>query len=212
VLQAFANESVEMVLTDPPYGVGYRGRWDGIQANIVGDEDAGAIVPAFAELWRILKRDSFCISFYGWPDADIFLSAWKLIGFRPVSHLVCVKSSIGFGHFSRNQHETAYLLAKGHPHRPERARSDVFRWEREPCLYHPTQKPISVIASLIDAFTDENATILDPFSGSGTTLVAARALGRRAIGIEIEERYCRATVERLAQQVFDFSAPTLRED
>jgi hypothetical protein len=151
-----------------------------------------------------LKPNSFCANFYGWPYAEQFLAAWKLFGFRPVSHLVCIKNNIGLGYFSRSQHETAYLLAKGHPPRPEPAVSDVFTWEREPVTYHPAQKPLQVISRLIAAFTGEDALILDPFMGSGTTLVAARNLGRRAIGIEIDERYCDIAVQRLAQQVFDF--------
>jgi len=165
------------------------------------------MLPAFSEVWRVLKPDSFCLSFYGWPHADEFLAAWKIIGFRPVSHIVCVKNNIGLGYFSLSQHETAYLLAKGSPRRPETVMSDVFPWEREPCIFHPSQKPLQVISRLITAFTDEGDLVLDPFMGSGTTLVAARNLGRRAIGIEIEERYCEIAVQRLAQQVLDFRPP-----
>jgi tRNA G10 N-methylase Trm11 len=61
-----------------------------------------------------------------------------------------------------------------------------------------------VISRLIATFSAEDAVILDPFMGSGTTLVAARNLGRRAIGIEIDERYCDVAVQRLSQQMFNF--------
>ena len=65
--------------------------------------------------------------------------------------------------------------------------------------YHPTQKPEPLMAAIVRLFSDSGETILDPFMGSGTTLVAAKRLGRKAIGIEIEERYCEIAAKRLAQ-------------
>ena len=67
--------------------------------------------------------------------------------------------------------------------------------------FHPTEKPIGLLHELIEQFTDPGDLILDPFMGSGTTLRAAKNLGRRAIGIEINERYCAVAVERLRQAV-----------
>ena len=72
-------------------------------------------------------------------------------------------------------------------------------------MFHPNQKPLRTISQMLAAFSREDAIVLDPFMGSGTTLVAARNLGRRAIGIEIEEHYCEVAAQRLAQQVFDFT-------
>lgn len=65
---------------------------------------------------------------------------------------------------------------------------------------HPTQKPIGLYLDFVGDFSDPGETVLDPFMGSGTTLVAARRLGRRAIGIEQNERYCEIAAKRLAQQ------------
>lgn len=66
---------------------------------------------------------------------------------------------------------------------------------------HPTQKPLKLCVELIGLFSDTHQTILDPFMGSGTTLRAAKDLGRKAIGIEIEEKYCEIAVKRLRQEV-----------
>lgn len=67
--------------------------------------------------------------------------------------------------------------------------------------FHETEKPMSLITELIELFSDKGQLVLDPFIGSGTTLVAAKLLGRRAIGIELEERHCEIAVRRLAQGV-----------
>ncbi len=69
--------------------------------------------------------------------------------------------------------------------------------------YHPTQKPIKLILNLISLF-NTGGLILDPFMGSGTTLVAAKNLNRKSIGIEINPKYCEIAVKRLRQEVFDF--------
>lgn len=70
---------------------------------------------------------------------------------------------------------------------------------------HPTQKPTRLMRELVRLFTDRAELILDPFMGSGTTLVAAKNLGRKAIGIEIEEKYCEIAAERLRQRVMQFT-------
>jgi DNA modification methylase len=71
---------------------------------------------------------------------------------------------------------------------------------------HPTTKPESLMRELVRLFTDPGEMVLDPFMGSGTTLRAAKDLGRRAIGIEIEERYCEIAARRMSQEVL-FAAP-----
>lgn len=70
--------------------------------------------------------------------------------------------------------------------------------------FHPTQKPLRLLRQLINQYTQEPATIIDPFMGSGTTLRAAKDLGRQAIGIEIEEKYCEIAANRLRQEVLQF--------
>ncbi len=72
---------------------------------------------------------------------------------------------------------------------------------RDPVNTHPCYRSFEDIQWLIGHYSREGQTILDPFSGSGTTLVAAKASGRKAIGIEISEEYCRIAVNRLTQSV-----------
>jgi site-specific DNA-methyltransferase (adenine-specific) len=66
---------------------------------------------------------------------------------------------------------------------------------------HPTQKPVVLLRKILELWTDPDDVIIDPFAGSGTTLRAAKDLNRHAIGVEIDERYCEAIVDQLAQEV-----------
>jgi DNA modification methylase len=205
ILPQLQPETFDLVLTDPPYLVDYRGRWGSGWNPIEGDSDPSWVVPVYSELFRTLKSDSLCLTFYGWPQAETFLSAWRLVGFRPISVFVLVKRRIGLGYFTRAQHEQAYLLAKGRPSKPDIAPSDVLDWTTSGASLHPNQKPLGAVTQLLDAFSDDSSGILDPFAGSGTTLVAAKACGRHAMGIEIEERFCEIAAIRLSQEVLKFS-------
>ena len=88
--------------------------------------------------------------------------------------------------------------------------SDSYRHGQPGKLPHPTQKPMAVVAPLIAYSSNDGDVILDPFMGSGTTLRAAKDCGRRAIGIEIEERYCEIAANRMRQGVL-FGEPNAED-
>ena len=183
-----------MVLTDPPYLVGYKDRSG---RSILNDDNGRWIFPAFSELYRVLKPDSYCVSFYGWSKLSRFLTAWQEIGFRPVGHFVWVKRYASSSRHTRMKHEQAYLLVKGNPSLPKEPPSDVLDWAYTGNRFHPTQKPVSGLVPLIRAFTKPGGVVVDAFAGSGTTGVAARHCNRRFILIEQDAHYHRAANQRL---------------
>src|SRR5580704_13985294 len=87
-LAALPPASVDFILTDPPYLVNYKSR-DG--RTVPNDDNDRWLVPAFERMYRVLKEDSFCVSFYGWPKADLFLTAYRTAGFRIVGHFAFPK-------------------------------------------------------------------------------------------------------------------------
>jgi hypothetical protein len=187
--------SVDFILTDPPYLVRYQSR-DG--RTIPNDADDRWLKPAFAEAYRLLRWDRFCVCFYSWSKADKFIAAWRAARFRPVGHLVFRKSYASNTRFLRYQHEQAYLLAKGAPSCPEHPIPDVLEMRYTGNHLHPTQKPVSALLPLIETFSEEGDLVLDPFCGSGSTLVAARELRRHFIGIELDTTYHAFATQRLA--------------
>ena len=189
-------ESINFVLTDPPYLARYKSR-DG--RKVPNDDNDAWLKPAFAEIYRVLEPDSFCASFYGWPHADRFLNAWRSAGFRVVGHFVFPKTYTSSEGFVQYQHECAYLLAKGDPKKPEHPIGDVIPWKYTGNRLHPTQKPLSILLPLTEAFSRPGGTVLDPFAGSGSTLLAAKMLGRNYVGIELDPRYHCIATSRLHQ-------------
>jgi site-specific DNA-methyltransferase (adenine-specific) len=197
ILPQISAASVNFILTDPPYLARYKAS-DG--RGLANDDNDAWLKPAFAELYRVLAPDSFCVSFYGWPHVDRFMAAFRQAGFRPVGHLVFPKRYTSSRGFLRCQHENAFLLAKGRPREPEYAIGDVIDWTYSGNRLHPTQKPLSILLPLIETFSAPDSLVLDPFAGSGSTLLAAQTLGRRFLGIEPDAGYHAIARRRLELQ------------
>ena len=172
---------VDLVLTDPPYGIGFAGqptKWQrraGQQAEVWDDA-----VPDVQ--WMLVYGKQQCI--WGANHFTLPKSRGWLAWIKPDAPPSM--GSVDFAWTSLDQPASFITQSIG-------------ATNAERCG-HPTQKPLRVMRWCLGFFPDAQ-TILDPFMGSGTTLRAAKDLGRKAIGIEIEERYCEIAVKRLAQEV-----------
>jgi site-specific DNA-methyltransferase (adenine-specific) len=183
-------EPVDLVLTDPPYGMSFQSNHRTVKhAKIHGDDSL-----PIDEIELCIKMANF---------ASYFFCRWDNLDEMPIpkSLLVWVKNNWSMGdlkHEHGRQWE-AICFYNGPEHSFIKRIPDVLTHKRTGNNLHPTEKPVKLIQDLIAC--NEGRTILDPFMGSGTTLVAAKNLRRKAIGIELEEKYCEIAVKRLAQGV-----------
>jgi len=196
VMHQMPANSVDFILTDPPYLVNYRDR-DG--RSIQNDADTAWLKPAMKEAYRVLKQNRVAIMFYGWTRVDAFFEAWREAGFRPVGHLVFQKAYSSKSRFLRYHHEQAYLLAKGRPPLPKQPLADVIEMPYSGNKLHPTQKPVEALAPLIRAFSLPGELVLDPFAGSGSSCAAALLTGRRYLGIELDDAYFAQATARITR-------------
>lgn len=194
IMRNLPAQSVDFILTDPPYMAAYKSRDN---RSIRNDNNAAWLAPSFAEMHRVLKNDSCAISFYGWPKVDLFFAAWKRAGFRIAGHMIFRKDYSSKTAFLQYRHEGAFLLIKGNPPFPASPLPDVMEWTYTGNKLHPTQKSVHILKPLIETFTKPGQLVLDPFAGSGSTCVAAQAIGRNYIGIELDAAYCGVASRRL---------------
>ena len=176
--------SAKAVISDPPYGVNFRGNaWDSEIPDWIGLARIAAPIVAFS---------TGTLTMWDYPRPD-----WVLCWARPASNS---RSKVGgFSHWSpilvygAGKWDVDFLsihaMAVGNENLG---------------LEHPSPKPEKLMKWLIEGCSESGDVILDPFMGSGTTLRAAKDLGRRAIGIEIEEKYCEIAAKRLSQEVMSF--------
>lgn len=176
--------SADVLVTDPPYGMQYDSGWSG--RSIAGDEDTG-VRDAVLSLWGARPA----LVFGRWscprPERVRALLTWDKGNWPGMGDL-----SLPWGPST----EEIYVIGDGFV---GKRTGTVLRFNRTSAALHPNEKPVSLLETLLRACP--HGVVIDPFMGSGTTLVAAKNLGRRAIGIEIEERYCEIAARRLSQEV-----------
>ena len=199
---------VDLVLTDPPYGIDYltnHRTWRvHIATPIIGD----GVVPLDVVPLLTIKEGGAVYWFTTERSIESFYVAAEACGLTAKRMIVWDKMNWAAGDLKGDWAvRTEYIpwAAKGrHVLRGPRP-NNILQVRREVAanriVYHPTQKPVDLFQQIVLASSGEAHTILDPFMGSGTTLRAAKDLGRKAIGIEIEERYCEIAAKRLAQSV-----------
>lgn len=204
ILPALPKNSVDLIVTDPPYGMKWQGRTTKF-AVLTGD-DGGLDVPAAIGAALPMLRKQRHVYVFGRFD----LSALPIAA--PVE-LIWDKCHIGLGDLTLPwglAHEPIMFgvyvpslqnrLDGGGALSARLRRGSVIRVQRyssQQVNRHPTEKPVELIRILIESSSQMGETVLDPFVGSGTTLVAALLEGRRAIGIEIDEKYAEVAAERV---------------
>lgn len=187
-------DPADLIFADPPYGVdieygdsyvdeggdAYGGWLSPIAQSLPSSAPCVLVTPGIWNVWR-------------WPS-----SQWMVAWTKPGSTR---RSSIG----GFNEWEPILVYGKG----PKRVYQDQIRLPD--CVNHasdsgdhPCPKPLRLLHWLVGQFSEPGATVVDPFMGSGTTLRAAKDLGRHAIGIDVEERYCEIAAKRMAQEVLIF--------
>lgn len=199
-------EPVDLVLTDPPYvfGIastaqeGKAGGWGDLMNSaawyaIILNECSRLTEPSQGAAWV----------FNSWRSFPVLARAAYEARWPICSLMVWDKMWIGPGGMQglRPSYELAALFVHKGFALPNRGLPDIWqsKWSSHKPTGHKAEKPLDLVTRMIGE--SPGAVVLDPFLGSGTTLLAAKDLGRQAIGIEIEERYCEIAAKRLRQGV-----------
>ena len=201
---------VHLILTDPPYTFGIASSHQEGKAGGWGDlmNSAEFFAGILKRSRTLLCGDGAVWMFGSWRSFPVLARAAYEARWPIESLLIWDKCWIGPGGMRglRPSYEVVALFVEGDYAVANRSTSDIVRikWSSARPNGHPAEKPPDLMAWIIRRTDGAGLSVLDPFMGSGTTLVAAKNLGRKAIGIEIEERYCEIAAQRLAQTVMDF--------
>lgn len=197
--------SVDAIVTDPPFFMPAAH----FQSRIKWQRSWGD-VSVLGTFWRTtltallpaIKPSGHMLTFCSGDSYPVFYPEMYR-HFDTLKCLVWDKGHVGLGRVWRHQHELilagrwqeSFVDIRGH------LDSDVIKANAVPSekRIHPVDKPEALLGQLIEPITPRDGLVLDPFMGGGSTLVAARRLGRHAIGVEIEERYCEAAANRLRE-------------
>ena len=204
--RVMGGEKADMVFTDPPYGVGYVGKTKDkltIARDDVTEEELVVYVKQWFDACADVSRPGayWLATVPARPLHVIFLSDWKERGIlRQV--MVWVKDSMVLGHSEYHYRHEPILFGwvKGDRlNNTDRTKTTVWEFDRpKASREHPTMKPIEMWEYGIGNHTNVGDLLFEPFSGSGTTILACERLNRRCNAIEIEEKYTAVAIQRWA--------------
>lgn len=204
VLRQMEPESVDAIITDPPYGIDYHARW----TKAIVQNDKSPFIWWLYDAFRVLKsgesgRGSL-VCFTRWDVEQTFIDAMKLAGIKVRSEVIWNKVLHGAGDCKTQfapMHENIVFAIKGKYAFPGHRPNDLITVQKQNVsrTTHPTEKPVALMASLITSVTKPGDLILDPFAGSGSTLVAAKKTGRRYIGVELDGQYFETARRRVEE-------------
>ena len=214
VLRTIDIGPVDCVLTDPPYASGTRKEVSkGSSGSMVRGERFSSrpikndqmttqgfnwlVREAFGLIAPNMVDGASLLSFIDWRQWPNLLGQVETLNFRANNLLVWDKCSMGMGHGFRLQHEMILHASVGKPNIYDRGCPNVLSFKRCKRKDHPSPKPVELLERLLEATTKPGDLVVDPFMGAGSTLEAARNLGRRAVGIESEQEFCDVAVMRL---------------
>lgn len=208
-LDKLQDDSVALVLTDPPYGMDYQSDYrlnrekERKHETIDGDgttvDAAQEITACLTALYPKLKPDAHVFCFCHWSNEAEIRGAVESSGYKIRGSLIWVKNNTGMGDPTTTfapKHERIIHAVKGSPLLFSRT-ADVLMADRCNSERHPTEKPVELLKQLIEVTTTKDELVVDPFAGVASTLVAAKELGRAFFGCEINEGYFNKGSERL---------------
>lgn len=210
VMKQIPNESVDMVLTDPPYLCDYS-RHDSksrFSKKIANDENNSAnesmIEKYLQECYRIMKDNTAIYCFCNYKKIDFFKQQIETAGFNLKNIIIWDKQRNGMGDLSTTfgySYEFIIFASKGQPKIRGKRISDVWQFARvKPKEQeHQNQKPVDLLIQAIEKSSDEGAVIFDGFMGVGSTGVACVNTNRDFIGIELDENYFNIAKKRIEE-------------
>lgn len=206
VMKTIPDESVDLVLTDPPYGINYQSmrRKDKSKRMPKIKNDIKPFIEFIPELKRIIKSTGCAMIFTRWDVQQYFVSEIEKNGLHVRNVLIWDKKAHGMGDLKRaygSRYESIIFVSKDGFRFPGKRPQDIIEAKRVPAekLVHPNEKPIGLQETLVQQVTKTGAVVLDCFMGSGSTGVACVNTGRSFIGIELDKNYYDIACGRINQ-------------